>query len=81
MSRSAASITMRRKKIVMGRRYSRRKEKVNQNSCNIMCTIDMCRAGFQIVPEGEMPLRHIVSDIHEEKWTLHIWIKVPHSDP
>lgn len=34
----------------------------------IVCSIDMCRAGFRISPEGEMPLRLIATDIaHEVK--------------
>lgn len=31
-----------------------------------VCAIDMCRAGFRISPEGEMPLRHIAADISHE---------------
>ncbi|KAG1752509.1 uncharacterized protein EDB91DRAFT_1102988 [Suillus paluster] len=38
---------------------------------SFVCAIDMCRAGFRISPEGEMPLRHIAADIsHEVKLTL-----------
>ncbi|KAH7931340.1 hypothetical protein BV22DRAFT_1124264 [Leucogyrophana mollusca] len=38
---------------------------------SFVCSIDMCRAGFRISPEGEMPLRHIASDIaHDLKVAL-----------
>ncbi|KAI6003613.1 hypothetical protein EDD15DRAFT_2567619 [Pisolithus albus] len=37
----------------------------------IVCAIDMCRAGFRISPEGEMPVRHIAADIaHEVKGAI-----------
>ncbi|KAI6130277.1 hypothetical protein EDD16DRAFT_1541379 [Pisolithus croceorrhizus] len=37
----------------------------------IVCAIDMCRAGFRIPPEGEMPVRHIAADIaHEVKGAI-----------
>ncbi|KAH7887502.1 hypothetical protein F5I97DRAFT_2056906 [Phlebopus sp. FC_14] len=29
----------------------------------LVCAIDMCRAGFRISPDGELPLRHIAMDI------------------
>jgi hypothetical protein len=36
-----------------------------------VCAIDMCRAGFRISPEGELPLRHLATDIaHEIKVRL-----------
>ncbi|KAF8559154.1 hypothetical protein OG21DRAFT_1570167 [Imleria badia] len=36
-----------------------------------VCAIDMCRAGFRISPEGELPLRHLATDIaHEIKVTI-----------
>ena len=31
-----------------------------------VCAIDMCRAGFRISPEGELPLRHLATDIAHE---------------
>ncbi|KAG2156346.1 hypothetical protein DEU56DRAFT_231415 [Suillus clintonianus] len=38
---------------------------------SFVCAIDMCKAGFRISPDGEMPLRHIAADIsHEIKSTL-----------
>ncbi|KAI6152285.1 hypothetical protein BKA82DRAFT_4387651 [Pisolithus tinctorius] len=37
----------------------------------IVCAIDMCRAGFRISLEGEMPVRHIAADIaHEVKGVI-----------
>ncbi|KAF9238786.1 hypothetical protein BU15DRAFT_88233 [Melanogaster broomeanus] len=30
---------------------------------SFVCAIDMCRAGFRIPPDGEIPLRHIATDI------------------
>ncbi|KAH7916805.1 hypothetical protein BJ138DRAFT_1121610 [Hygrophoropsis aurantiaca] len=41
------------------------------NDVSFVCSIDMCRAGFRISPEGEMPLRHIASDLaHNLKLAL-----------
>jgi len=33
---------------------------------SFVCAIDICRAGFRISPDGEMPLRHIAADISHE---------------
>ncbi|KAI9574812.1 hypothetical protein HD554DRAFT_2201766 [Boletus coccyginus] len=41
-----------------------------------VCAIDMCRAGFRISPEGELPLRHLATDIaHEIKVTILAGVK------
>ncbi|KAF8450670.1 hypothetical protein L210DRAFT_3520995 [Boletus edulis BED1] len=41
-----------------------------------VCAIDMCRAGFRISPEGELPLRHLATDIaHEIKVTISAGVK------
>ncbi|KAG1755407.1 hypothetical protein EDB19DRAFT_1661084 [Suillus lakei] len=50
-------------------RHSNTNSKLSDVS--FVCVIDMCRAGFRISPDGEMPLRHIAADIsHEIKSTL-----------
>ncbi|KAG2060194.1 hypothetical protein BDR06DRAFT_948277 [Suillus hirtellus] len=50
-------------------RHSNTNSKLSDVS--FVCAIDMCRAGFRISPDGEMPLRHIAADIsHEIKSTL-----------
>ncbi|KAF9226729.1 hypothetical protein BS17DRAFT_500836 [Gyrodon lividus] len=43
---------------------------------SFVCAIDMCRAGFRIPPEGELPLRHIATDIaHEIKVSILATVK------
>ncbi|KAG8218508.1 hypothetical protein J3R82DRAFT_4145 [Butyriboletus roseoflavus] len=41
-----------------------------------VCAIDICRAGFRISPEGELPLRHLATDIaHEIKMAIVAGVK------
>ena len=44
-----------------------------------VCAIDMCRAGFRISPDGELPLRHLATDIaHEIKVWFAPWKHTVH---